>query len=124
MLTRAKHKQGEGTLKTFNPEVGHASRRKKMAEEDKHDEQEKKFHMVFYRMSEMVERMYGDYEKRMKKKGKKKEAHADDDASVNKGLEEILLSLHLRLQVLVLLPLSILITLIILTIKPLLRNHY
>jgi hypothetical protein len=22
MLTRAKHKQGEGTLKTFNPEVG------------------------------------------------------------------------------------------------------
>jgi hypothetical protein len=85
MLTRAKHKQGEGTLNTFNPEVGRASRRKKMAEEDKRDEQEKKFHMVFYRMSEMVERMYGDYEKRMKKKGKKKEAHADDDASVNQG---------------------------------------
>jgi hypothetical protein len=41
--------------------------------------------MVFYRMSEMVERMYGDYEKRMKNKGKKKEAHADDDASVNQG---------------------------------------
>jgi hypothetical protein len=41
--------------------------------------------MVFYRMSEMVERMYGDYEKRMKKKGKKKEAHANDDASVNQG---------------------------------------
>jgi hypothetical protein len=55
MLTRAKHKQGEGTLNTFNPEVGHASQRKKMAEEDKHDEQEKNFHMVFYRMSEMVE---------------------------------------------------------------------
>jgi hypothetical protein len=85
MLTRAKHKQGEGTLNTFNPEVGRVSRRKKMAEEDKRDEQEKNFHMVFYRMSEMVERMYGDYEKRMKKKGKKKEAHADDDASVNQG---------------------------------------
>jgi hypothetical protein len=56
-----------------------------MAEEDKHDEQEKKFHMVFYRMSEMVKQMYGDYEKRMKKKGKKKEAHADVDASVNQG---------------------------------------
>jgi hypothetical protein len=56
-----------------------------MAEEDKRDEPEKKFHMVFYRMSEMVERMYGDYEKRMKKKGKKKEAHVDDDASVNQG---------------------------------------
>jgi hypothetical protein len=41
--------------------------------------------MVFYRMSEMFERMYGDYEKRMNKKGKKKEAHVDDDASVNQG---------------------------------------
>jgi hypothetical protein len=30
--------------------------------------------------------MYGDYEKRMKKKGNKKEAHADDDASVNQGV--------------------------------------
>jgi hypothetical protein len=69
MLTRAKHKHGEGNLKSFNPKVGHASRRKKMAEEDKHDEQEKNFHMVFYLMSEMVEQMYGDYEKRMKKKG-------------------------------------------------------
>ena len=85
MLTRAKHKQGEGTLKTFNPKIGRASRRKKMAVEDKCDEQEKKFHMVFYHMSEMVERMYGDYEKRMKKKGKKKESHEDDDALVNQG---------------------------------------
>jgi hypothetical protein len=33
----------------------------------------------------MVERMYGDYKKRMKKKGNKKEAHADDGASVNQG---------------------------------------
>jgi hypothetical protein len=56
-----------------------------MEEEEKRVEQEKKFHMVFYRMSEMIEQMYGDYEKRMKKKGKKKEAHADDDASVNQG---------------------------------------
>ena len=39
--------------------------------------------MVFYCMSEMVERMYGDYEKRMKKKRKKNEAHADDNASLN-----------------------------------------
>jgi hypothetical protein len=54
-----------------------------MEEEDKRDEQEKKFHMVFYHISEMVERMYGDYKKRMKKKGKKKEAQADDNASVN-----------------------------------------
>jgi hypothetical protein len=45
-----------------------------MDEEDKRDEQEKNFHMVFYHMSDMVEKMYGDYEKRMEKKGKKKEA--------------------------------------------------
>jgi hypothetical protein len=57
-----------------------------MAEEDKHDEQEKNFHMVFYRMSEMVERMYGDYEKRMKKKGKKNETQAYDNASSNQGV--------------------------------------
>jgi hypothetical protein len=42
--------------------------------------------MVFYRMSEMVERMYGDYEKRVKKKGKKKEATPDDVALVNQGV--------------------------------------
>jgi hypothetical protein len=83
MLTRAKHKKGEGTLKYFNPKVGRASRRKKTVDDDKHDVHEKKFHMVFYRMSDMVEKMYGDYEKRMKKKGKKKEVHADDGASVN-----------------------------------------
>ena len=73
MITRAKYKQGEGTLKTFNLKVSHASRRKKMAKEDKRDEHEENFHMVFYHMSEMVEWMYGDYEKRMKKKEKKKE---------------------------------------------------
>jgi hypothetical protein len=83
MLNRAKHKQGERTLNNFDPEVGCASRRKKMTKEEKRDEHEKKFNMVFYRMSEMVEQMYGDYQKRMKKKGKKKEAQEDDNASVN-----------------------------------------
>jgi hypothetical protein len=29
--------------------------------------------------------MYGDYEKRMKNKGKKKESHVDGDALVNQG---------------------------------------
>jgi hypothetical protein len=56
-----------------------------MVEEDKRDEQEKNFQMVFYLMSEMVERMYGDYKKRMKKIGKKKEAQEDDNSSVNQG---------------------------------------
>jgi hypothetical protein len=85
MLTRSKHKQGEGNLNNYNPEVGRASRRKKMAEEDKCDEHEKKIHMVFYCMSEMVKRIYGDYEKRMKNKWKKKEAQDDDNSSVNQG---------------------------------------
>jgi hypothetical protein len=57
-----------------------------MEKDDKRDEHEKNFHMVFYRMLEMVEQMYGDYEKRMKKKGKKNEEHADDDSLVNQGV--------------------------------------
>jgi hypothetical protein len=57
-----------------------------MDEEDKCDEQEKSFHMVFYRMSDMVEKMYGGYEKRMENKGNKKEASDDENASVNKGV--------------------------------------
>jgi hypothetical protein len=86
MLTRAKHKQGEGTLKTFNHEIGRASRKKKMDEEDKHDEHEKNFHMVFYWMSDMVEQMYGDYEMRMEKKGNKKEGLTYENASLNQGV--------------------------------------
>jgi hypothetical protein len=95
-----------------------------MAEDDKRDEHEKNFHMVFYCMSEMVKRMYGYYKKRMKKKGKKKEAQVDDNALVNLGARGDSLSLHLHNQFLALLPLSILIILIILAIKLLLRNHY
>jgi len=34
---------------------------------------------------QMVEKIYGDYEKRMEKKGKKKEASVDENASVNQG---------------------------------------
>jgi hypothetical protein len=41
--------------------------------------------MVFYRMSKMVEQMYGYYKKRMKNKGNKKEAHVDADALVNQA---------------------------------------
>jgi hypothetical protein len=47
MIIRSKHKQGEGNVKKFNLEVGRASRRKNMAEEDKRDEHDKNFHMVF-----------------------------------------------------------------------------
>jgi hypothetical protein len=68
--------------------------------------------------------MYGYYEKRMKNKGKKKEAHADDDALVNQGVGGYLPEPPSSPSVIVLLPLSILIILIILTIRPLLRNNY
>jgi hypothetical protein len=54
MLTRAKNKQGEGTLNNVNFKVDCLSKRNKMVEEDKRDEHEKKFHMVFYCISEMV----------------------------------------------------------------------
>jgi hypothetical protein len=56
-----------------------------MDEEDKCDEHERNFHMVFYHMSDMVGKMYGDYKKRMEKKGKKKESSVDENASVNQG---------------------------------------
>jgi hypothetical protein len=39
--------------------------------------------MVFHHMLDMVDKMYEDYEKRMTKKGKKKEASTDENASVN-----------------------------------------
>jgi hypothetical protein len=54
-----------------------------MDEEENRDEQEKKFHMVFYRMLDMVKKMYGDYEKRMTKKVKKKEASTYENYLVN-----------------------------------------
>jgi hypothetical protein len=44
--------------------------------------------MVFYRMSEMVEQVYGDYENMIKKKENKKEAHDDDDDFINQGVGE------------------------------------
>ena len=56
-----------------------------MDEEDKCDEQKKNFYMVFYCLSDMVEKMYGDYEKRMEKKGEKNEASMDENASMNQG---------------------------------------
>ena len=48
MLTRSRLKRGEGQLETFNPDIGCANRRKKMANEDYHEEDEKAFHKDFY----------------------------------------------------------------------------
>jgi hypothetical protein len=55
MLTRAKFKEGEGKLKTFNPEIGRANQRRKMDDEERHVEHEHNFHKILYRMSYMVE---------------------------------------------------------------------
>jgi hypothetical protein len=43
MLTRAKLKAGEGKLKTFNPEIGRATRGRKMDDEERCVEHEKNF---------------------------------------------------------------------------------
>jgi len=50
MLTRSRLKQGEGQLETFNPEIGCAHRRKKMADEDYQEEDKKAFRKAFYQM--------------------------------------------------------------------------
>jgi hypothetical protein len=48
MLTRAKLKEGEGKLKTFNPEIGRATRRRKMEDEELHVESMRR---IFTRLS-------------------------------------------------------------------------
>ena len=50
MLTRIKLKHSEGVLEEFNPEIGCAHRRKKMADEDYQEEDKKAFRKAFYQM--------------------------------------------------------------------------
>jgi hypothetical protein len=57
MFTRAKLKEGEGKLDTFNPDIGHAIRKRKMGDEELCTKYEKNFHKAFYRMSYMVEKL-------------------------------------------------------------------
>ena len=47
MLTRSRLKRGEGVLEAFNPEIGHAHQKEKMADEDYQGEDEKAFRKVF-----------------------------------------------------------------------------
>jgi hypothetical protein len=86
MLTRAKLKAGEGKLKTFNPEIGRATRGRKMEMKKASSEHEKNFHKIFLPMSDMVEKLFADYEKRVAKKEKKKKVKEEDNASVNHGI--------------------------------------
>jgi hypothetical protein len=82
ILTRAKLKEGEGKIKTFNTKIGHATRRRKMGDEELRKHYENNFHKDFYRMSDRVEKSFADYEKRVEKE-KKKKAKEEDNASVN-----------------------------------------
>ena len=54
MLTRSKLKQGEGVLEYFNPDIGHAHRKRKMADEDYRGENENAFCKDFYQMAYRV----------------------------------------------------------------------
>jgi hypothetical protein len=47
MLTRAKLREGEGKLKTFNPEIVCATQGRKMGDEERRVEYEKKFQNIF-----------------------------------------------------------------------------
>jgi len=48
MLTRAKLKEGEGKLKTFNLEIGRATRGRKMGDEERCVKHEHNFHKIFH----------------------------------------------------------------------------
>jgi hypothetical protein len=54
-----------------------------MEDEELCSEYEKNFHRDFYRMSDMVEKLFADYEKRVEKKEKKKKYKGEDNALVN-----------------------------------------
>jgi len=68
MLNRAKLKECEVNLETFNPEIGCATQRKKMGDEELCTEYEKNFQKDFYRMLDMVEKLFANYENRVEKK--------------------------------------------------------
>ena len=73
MLIGLKLKHGEGVLEAFNPEIGRAHRRKKMADEKYREENEKTFCKAFYQMADRLEKLFADYQERLEKKKTKKE---------------------------------------------------
>ena len=54
MLTRGRIQRGEGNVEPFDPEVGHAPRRRNMAEGEAHIEEERNFRNTFYSTVENV----------------------------------------------------------------------
>ena len=78
MLTSSKIKQGEGVLEAFNTKIGRANQREKMADEDYQGEDEKAFRKAFYQMTDIVEKLFSDYQERLEKKKMKKEQAKDN----------------------------------------------
>ena len=65
-------------FESFNPNIGRAHRRKKMADEEYWEEDEKAFHGNFYQMADRLEKMFVDYQERLAKKKTKKEKGKDN----------------------------------------------
>ena len=65
-------------LEAFNPNIGRAHRRKKMANEEYREEDEKAFRKDFYQMADIVEKMFAHYQERLTKKKMKKEKVEDN----------------------------------------------
>ena len=78
MLTRSRIKWGECVLEAFNPEIGRAHRREKVAKKDNLGEDEKAFPKAFYQMEDQVEKLFVNYQERLEKKKTKKDQAKDN----------------------------------------------
>ena len=81
MLTRNRLQRGEGKLKSFDLEAGHAHRRRNM-EDDGRNEEELNFRKTFYTMVDRVEKLFSRLET-LEKAGEnasegRGSAHGDD----------------------------------------------
>jgi len=72
LLTNANNKDDEGKFKTFNPNTRHATRRRKLEEEEISTKNHKAFHKVFYNVEDMVDILIAYYKKRLGRKENKK----------------------------------------------------
>jgi len=68
MLTRNRLRRGEGKLKSFDPEAGHAHRKKNMADEEACHQDELNFCKTLYTMAENVGQLLSRLEKAEGKK--------------------------------------------------------
>ena len=57
-VNKAKLKKGEGKLKSFDLDIGHAKWRRKMVDDDTCSENEKYFENSFYNMENKVDKLF------------------------------------------------------------------